>query len=201
GIDTRRLTRILRDKGALSGCIMTGADADAATAVDHARRFPGLSGMDLARIVSTRAPYQWSLGRDWPEARRMRPKNTRLYDVVAYDFGIKRSILRNLVEHDCRVTVVPAQTPVEEVLALQPDGVLLSNGPGDPEPCTYAVDAIRGLLDRHVPLLGICLGHQLLGLASGARTMKLKFGHHGANHPVLDIETGQVTITSQNHGF
>jgi carbamoyl-phosphate synthase small subunit len=199
-IDTRKLTRALRDKGAMSGCIMTGA-VDVRTAVDHARRFPGLAGMDLAKIVSAKDAYQWNLGATWPGPAPVRPKRSGVVDVVAYDFGIKRSILRLLVDHDCRVTVVPAETPAEKVLALRPDGVFLSNGPGDPEPCTYAIEAIRRILAEGVPVFGICLGHQLLGLASGAKTIKMKFGHHGANHPVQDLATGQVLITSQNHGF
>ena len=199
-IDTRKLTRVLRDKGTMSGCIMTG-DVDPATAVDHARRFPGLAGMDLARMVSAKDAYQWNLGATWPGPAPVRPKRSGVFDVVAYDFGIKRSILRLLVEHNCRVTVVPAETPAEKVLALRPDGVFLSNGPGDPEPCTYAIEAIRIILAAGIPVFGICLGHQLLGLASGAKTVKMKFGHHGANHPVQDLATGQVLITSQNHGF
>ncbi len=199
-IDTRKLTRILRDKGAMSGCIMTG-EVDPRTAVDHARRFPGLAGMDLAKIVSAKDSYQWNLGAAWPGPAPVRPKRSGAFEVVAYDFGIKRSILRLLVDNGCRVTVVPAQTPAEEVLARRPDGVFLSNGPGDPEPCTYAIEAIRQILATGTPVFGICLGHQLLGLASGAKTVKMKFGHHGANHPVLDLETGRVMITSQNHGF
>ena len=199
-IDTRKLTRILRDKGAMSGCIMTG-EVDSRTAVDHARRFPGLAGMDLAKIVSTKDNYQWNLGAAWPGPGPIRPKRSSAFEVVAYDFGIKRNILRLLVDSGCRVTVVPAQTPAEEVLARHPDGVFLSNGPGDPEPCTYAIDAIRQILATGTPVFGICLGHQLLALASGAKTVKMKFGHHGANHPVQDLETGRVMITSQNHGF
>jgi carbamoyl-phosphate synthase small subunit len=199
-IDTRRLTRTLRDKGAMSGCIMTG-QVDVKTAVDHSRRFPGLAGMDLARVVTTKEPYQWNLGSNWPAADTMPSKKVAPFQVVAYDYGIKRNILRLLVEHDCRVIVVPAQTGADEVLAMEPDGVFLSNGPGDPEPCTYAIEAIRRILTTGIPVFGICLGHQLLGLASGARTVKMKFGHHGANHPVLDIATGKVLITSQNHGF
>ncbi len=199
-IDTRRLTRRLRDRGAMSGCILTG-QADVRTAVDHARRFPGLAGMDLARVVTTKEPYQWSLGRNWPASESMPGKRVAPFHVVAYDFGIKRNILRLLVEHGCRVIVVPAQTGAEEVLAMGPDGVFLSNGPGDPEPCAYAIEATRRLLAAGIPVFGICLGHQILGLASGARTVKMKFGHHGANHPVLDIDTGKVLITSQNHGF
>ena len=199
-IDTRKLTRILRDKGAMSGCIMTG-EIDSRTAVDHARRFPGLAGMDLAKIVSTKDNYQWNLGAAWPGPGPIRPKRSGAFEVVAYDFGIKRNILRLLVDNGCRVTVVPAQTPAEEVLARRPDGIFLSNGPGDPEPCTYAIEAIRQILATGTPVFGICLGHQLLALASGAKTVKMKFGHHGANHPVLDLETGRVMITSQNHGF
>jgi len=199
-IDTRKLTRILRDKGALSGCIMTGA-VDAKTAIDHARRFPGLAGMDLAKIVSAKDAYQWSLGAAWPGPAPIRPKRSGVFDVVAFDFGIKRNILRLLVDNDCRVTVVPAETPAGKVLALKPDGVFLSNGPGDPEPCTYAIEAIREIIAAGIPVFGICLGHQLLGLASGAKTVKMKFGHHGANHPVQDLATGKVLITSQNHGF
>jgi carbamoyl-phosphate synthase small subunit len=200
-IDTRKLTRILRDKGAQSGCIMTGADADPRVAVDHARRFPGLAGMDLARIVSCKESYQWSLGTNWPVAAPVRTRRTGVLEVVAYDFGVKRNILRLLVDQGCRVTVVPAQTPAATVLAMDPDGVFLSNGPGDPEPCDYAITAIREILAAGVPVFGICLGHQLLGLASGARTVKMKFGHHGANHPVQDLATSRVMITSQNHGF
>jgi len=199
-IDTRKLTRILRDKGALSGCIMTGT-VDATTAVAHAKRFPGLAGMDLAKIVTTPNSYQWSLGPNWPPVDTIAGKRVSTFNVVAYDFGIKRNILRLLVGHNCRVTVVPAQTSAAEVLALSPDGVFLSNGPGDPEPCEYAIDAIRSILGTDIPVFGICLGHQLLALASGAKTVKMKFGHHGANHPVQDLETGRVAITSQNHGF
>ncbi|MCC5793310.1 MAG: glutamine-hydrolyzing carbamoyl-phosphate synthase small subunit [Chromatiales bacterium] len=201
GIDTRRLTRKLRERGAMSGCIMTGADVDPATAVEHARRFPGLAGMDLARIVSTRSAYQWSLGPGWPDEDERQPRRGASWSVVAYDFGIKRNILRLLVASDCQVTVVPAQTPAAEVLAMSPDGVFLSNGPGDPEPCDYAIEAAREIMSAGVPVFGICLGHQLLALASGARTEKMKFGHHGANHPVKDLDSGRVYITSQNHGF
>ncbi|MBM4197306.1 MAG: glutamine-hydrolyzing carbamoyl-phosphate synthase small subunit [Gammaproteobacteria bacterium] len=199
-LDTRRLTRILRDKGAQSGCIMTG-EADVRTAIEHARKFPGLAGMDLARVVTVREQYQWNMGVRWPAPAALPPNRPSPLLVVAYDFGIKRNILRLLVEHGCRVVVVPAQTSATDVLAMGPDGVFLSNGPGDPEPCTYAIEAIRQILASGTPVFGICLGHQLLSLASGARTMKMKFGHHGANHPVLDIATGQVLITSQNHGF
>ena len=201
-IDTRKLTRILREKGAQAGCIASG---DAALrpdlAIEAARRFPGLKGMDLARVVCTDRSYQWNEGTNWSlEQGPGRRAGQRLH-VVAYDFGIKRNILRLLADHGCRMTVVPAQTPAEEVMALAPDGVFLSNGPGDPEPCTYAIDATREFLANGTPLFGICLGHQILGLALGAKTVKMKFGHHGANHPVLEIETGRVLITSQNHGF
>jgi carbamoyl-phosphate synthase small subunit len=205
GIDTRRLTRILREKGAQNGCIQAGDGLDEDAALRGARAFPGLKGMDLAREVSTHSPYEWAQG-VWtleggiPAARH--PVDERLpHHVVAYDYGIKRNILRMLVERGCRVTVVPAQLPASEVLALEPDGVFLSNGPGDPEPCDYAIAAIRELLDTETPMFGICLGHQLLGLACGARTLKMKFGHHGANHPVVDLASGRVMISSQNHGF
>jgi len=199
-IDTRRLTRLLREKGAMSGCIMTGEVA-VDTAVEHARRFPGLEGMDLARVVTTRETYQWNLGSNWPTSAAMPRKGPAPFSVVAYDFGIKRTILRLLVDAGCRVTVVPAQTRAEDVLAMEPDGVFLSNGPGDPGPCSYAIEAVGKLLASGVPVFGICLGHQFLALASGARTGKMKFGHHGANHPVLDMDSGRVLITSQNHGF
>ncbi len=200
GLDTRKLTRILREKGALAGCIMAGGEADPATAVQLARRFPGLKGMDLARIVSVREPYQWNDGSIGREPGRVLRPGSRLH-VVAYDFGIKRNILRLLADHGCRVTVVPAETPAAEVLALAPEGIFLSNGPGDPEPCVYAIEAIRRFLETDIPVFGICLGHQLLALASGGRTVKMKFGHHGANHPVQDLAAGRVWITSQNHGF
>jgi carbamoyl-phosphate synthase small subunit len=201
GIDTRRLTRLLREKGAQAGCIMTGEKIDAAAAVRAAKKFPGLKGMDLAKVVSVKARYQWNDGTLWlPDNRPLIRAHQRMH-VVAYDFGIKRNILRLLADRGCRMTVVPAQTSAAEVLALDPDGVFLSNGPGDPEPCTYAIDAIRELLETNIPMFGICLGHQLLGLATGASTVKMKFGHHGANHPVQDLETGRVYITSQNHGF
>ena len=201
GLDTRRLTRLLREKGALNGCLMAGDSPDAERALRLAREFPGLKGMDLARVVSATAPYEWSEG-GWQLAgdRFSAVRDTR-YHVVAYDYGIKRNILRMLADRGCRLTVVPAQMPAREVLALNPDGVFLSNGPGDPEPCDYAIAAIRELLEVGVPIFGICLGHQLLGLASGARTVKMKFGHHGGNHPVLDLESGRVMISSQNHGF
>ncbi len=202
-IDTRRLTRILREQGAQNGCIIAGDNPDEAVALEQARAFPGLKGMDLAREVSTRDAYEWrqgcwSLAGGMPDAR---PESELPYHVVAYDFGVKRNILRMLADRGCRVTVVPAQTAASEVLAHRPDGIFLSNGPGDPEPCDYAIDAIGELLGSGIPLFGICLGHQLLSLASGARTVKMKFGHHGANHPVQDLETHQVLITSQNHGF
>jgi carbamoyl-phosphate synthase small subunit len=201
-IDTRRLTRILREKGAQAGCIAAGdAAARPDLACEAARRFPGLKGMDLAKVVSTRRPYQWNEGTNWALEQGPRRRPGQRLHVAAYDFGIKRNILRLLADHGCRMTVVPAQTPAEQVLALNPDGVFLSNGPGDPEPCDYAITAIQKFLDVGVPILGICLGHQLLGLATGARTVKMKFGHHGANHPVLDLDSGRVLITSQNHGF
>ncbi len=199
-IDTRKLTRVLRDKGAQSGCIMTGDHIDEADAVRAAKKFPGLKGMDLAKTVSTKKPYQWNDGPIWKTAAKPPRPQTRLH-VVVYDFGIKRNILRILAESGCRMTVVPAQTPAEQVVAMNPDGVFLSNGPGDPEPCDYAIAAIAALLETDLPIFGICLGHQLLALASGARTVKMKTGHHGANHPVLEIESGRVMISSQNHGF
>ncbi len=199
-IDTRRLTRIIREKGAQSGCIMTG-DADTDVAIKHARKFPGISGMDLAKFVTTDQPYQWCHGVTFGCRPRILSRRIAPYHVVAYDFGIKRNILRLLSDLDCRMTVVPAKTSAEEALALSPDGIFLSNGPGDPEPCDYAIDAIREYLQTGIPIFGICLGHQLLALAAGAKTTKMKFGHHGANHPVQDLETGQVMITSQNHGF
>ncbi|MBI3524705.1 MAG: glutamine-hydrolyzing carbamoyl-phosphate synthase small subunit [Betaproteobacteria bacterium] len=207
-IDTRKLTRILREKGAQGGCLVSGADSaaalDEAAATAKARAFPGLGGMDLAKVVSTDKAYPWSegvwqLGKGYvtPDAAAQPPK----FHVIAYDFGVKRNILRMLASRACRLTVVPAQTSAAEVLALNPDGIFLSNGPGDPEPCAYAIAAIREFLARGIPTFGICLGHQLLALASGAKTIKMKFGHHGANHPVKDLATGQVLITSQNHGF
>lgn len=198
GIDTRKLTRILREQGAQAGCIMA-VTVDERCALEEARAFPGLAGMDLARVVSVPAAYAWTGGAWTLGGYRDAP--APVLHVVAYDYGVKHNILRMLAARGCRVTVVPAQTSAADVLALQPDGVFLSNGPGDPEPCDYAIDAIRELLSRRVPTFGICLGHQLLALASGARTMKMKFGHHGANHPVKDLQTGQVLITSQNHGF
>jgi carbamoyl-phosphate synthase small subunit len=198
GIDTRRLTRILRERGAQAGCIAAG-DADPEAAVAAAREFPGLAGMDLARVVTTPEPYEWREG-VWKHPQdETPPRPATAFHVVAYDYGIKHTILRLLVEQGCRVTVVPATTSAAR--ALTPDGIFLSNGPGDPEPCDYAIEAIREFLARGIPLFGICLGHQLLGLASGARTVKMKFGHHGANHPVVDLDSGRVLITSQNHGF
>ncbi|MGH8442962.1 MAG: glutamine-hydrolyzing carbamoyl-phosphate synthase small subunit [Nevskiaceae bacterium] len=200
GIDTRRLTRILRDRGAQGGCIAAGA-VDPAEALRRAREFPGLKGMDLARVVSCTQAYEWDRG-SWELAtNKEKPCAGGRFHVVAYDFGVKRNILRMLADRDCRVSVVPAQTPAADVLALKPDGVFLSNGPGDPEPCSYAIDAAREFMARQLPLYGICLGHQILGLAVGAKTLKMKFGHHGANHPVQDLESGRVLITSQNHGF
>jgi len=201
-IDTRKLTRILREKGAQAGCIASGEAAQRPDlAIEAARRFPGLKGMDLAQVVSTPRSYQWNEGTNWALEHSNRRRAGQRLHVVAYDFGIKRNILRLLADHGCRMTVVPAQTPAHEVLALRPDGVFLSNGPGDPEPCTYAIEAIQRFLELELPLFGICLGHQLLGLAAGARTVKMKFGHHGANHPVIDLDSGRVFISSQNHGF
>lgn len=199
-IDTRRLTRILRDKGAQGGCIISGPDANENHALRAARAFPGMQGMDLVSKVSTRERYEWQQGKWNLERGRWNEPEIR-YHVVAYDFGVKRQILRILSDRGCRVTVVPATTPASEVIAMMPDGIFLSNGPGDPEPCTYAIAAISELLDTGLPLFGICLGHQLLALAAGGRTVKMKFGHHGANHPVQDLVTGKVFITSQNHGF
>ena len=202
-IDTRRLTRILREKGAQRGCIMAGDQIDQARALDAARSFPGLKGMDLAKEVTVSSRYFWTEG-SWqlnPATPRANTADTAEFNVVAYDFGVKTNILRMLVDRGCRVTVVPATTPASDVLALNPDGVFLSNGPGDPEPCDYAIASIQQVLERKVPVFGICLGHQLLGLASGARTVKMKFGHHGANHPVQDLDNKHVMISSQNHGF
>ncbi|MFM7783317.1 MAG: glutamine-hydrolyzing carbamoyl-phosphate synthase small subunit [Gammaproteobacteria bacterium] len=200
GIDTRRLTRVLREKGAQNGCIMAG-HCDPERALEEARAFPGLKGMDLAQVVSVDAPYTWAEG-SWRLGKGfVSPSAAPAFRVVAYDYGVKRNILRMLVDRGCALTVVPARTPAAEVLAMQPDGVFLSNGPGDPEPCDYAIAAIRQIVETGLPVFGICLGHQLLGLASGARTVKMKFGHHGANHPVQDLARGTVMITSQNHGF
>jgi carbamoyl-phosphate synthase small subunit len=200
GIDTRRLTRLLREKGAQAGCIMTGERMDEAAAVRAARAFPGLKGMDLAKVVSTRQAYQWNDGSIGRESAATLRAPQRLH-VIAYDFGIKRNILRLLADQGCRLTVVPATTSAAEVMSMNPDGVFLSNGPGDPEPCDYAIQAIAELLTTDIPVFGICLGHQLLALASGAKTVKMKFGHHGANHPVQELASGRVIITSQNHGF
>jgi carbamoyl-phosphate synthase small subunit len=198
-IDTRKLTRILREKGAQNGCLMAGM-VDEQEALAQARAFPGLAGMDLAKVVTCDKPYPWSEGQ-WTLADGFTPVDGGRFHVVAYDFGVKRNILRMLASLGCRITVVPAQTSAAEVMKLDPDGVFLSNGPGDPEPCDYAIRAIRELLETRIPLFGICLGHQLLGLAAGARTIKMKFGHHGANHPVQDLDTRRVMISSQNHGF
>jgi len=203
GIDTRRLTRLLREQGAQNGCILAlekSGKLSMKTALKMARAFPGLKGMDLAKVVSTKKSYSWDEGL-WELGTGFEQKTDSRFHVVAYDFGIKRNILRMLAARGCRLTVIPAQTAAEDVLKMKPDGVFLSNGPGDPEPCSYAIEAIKKIVDTGLPVFGICLGHQLLGLASGARTSKMKFGHHGANHPVLDIDTGRVMITSQNHGF
>ena len=203
GLDTRKLTRVLREKGAQAGCIVTAAAGEtlnAEAAVAQARAFPGLAGMDLAKVVSATARYEWKQA-EWALEGGYTDRADGRFHVVAYDFGVKYNILRMLVERGCRLTVVPAQTSASEVLALNPDGVFLSNGPGDPEPCDYAIDAIRDIVAARMPTFGICLGHQLLALASGAKTMKMSTGHHGANHPVKDLDTGKVLITSQNHGF
>ena len=199
-IDTRRLTRILREKGAQSGCIMAGNDIDEAAALAAAKGFAGLKGMDLAKEVTVKEAYNWT-GSTWDLVEGNREKTDGQFNVVAYDYGVKRNILRMLVERGCKLTVVPAQTPAKDVLAMNPDGVFLSNGPGDPEPCDYAIAAIKEILQTDTPVFGICLGHQLLALASGAKTEKMKFGHHGANHPVQDLDSKVVMITSQNHGF
>ncbi|MVV48471.1 carbamoyl-phosphate synthase small subunit [Pseudomonas sp. PB120] len=203
GIDTRRLTRILREKGAQNGCIMAGDNISEEAAIAAAQGFPGLKGMDLAKVVSTKEQYEWrSTVWDLKTDSHATIEASELpYHVVAYDYGVKLNILRMLVERGCRVTVVPAQTPAADVLAMKPDGVFLSNGPGDPEPCDYAIQAIKDVLETEVPVFGICLGHQLLALASGAKTLKMGHGHHGANHPVQDLDSGVVMITSQNHGF
>ncbi len=201
-IDTRRLTRILREKGAQNGCIMAGENPSEEEALAAARGFAGLKGMDLAKEVTADKPYQWREGAwVWDKGHPTYSDDELRFHVVAYDYGVKRNILRMLTDRGCRLTVVPAQTPAAEVLAMKPDGILLSNGPGDPEPCDYAIAAIEELLATGIPIFGICLGHQLLGLASGAQTVKMKFGHHGANHPVQDLADGRVLITSQNHGF
>jgi len=203
-IDTRKLTRLLREKGAQAACLVAGDSIgetlNAEEAVRQAQAFPGLAGMDLAKVVTTAAPYEWMEG-EWALGAGFAAQATTKFHVVAYDFGVKRNILRMLASRGCRLTVVPAKTPAAEVLAMNPDGVFLSNGPGDPEPCDYAIAAIREFLERRVPTFGICLGHQLMALAAGAKTQKMKFGHHGANHPVKDLTTGKVLITSQNHGF
>jgi len=199
-LDTRKLTRILREKGAQTGCVM-GGEVDMDLAASKIKSFPGLAGMDLAKVVSTKKAYEWNEG-GWELGKGFRRIENPRFHVVAFDYGIKRNILRMLADRNTRVTVVPAQTPAKDVLRLKPDGVFLANGPGDPEPCAYAIEAIGEILDAtRLPVFGICLGHQLMGLASGAKTMKMKFGHHGANHPVKDLDTGQVVITSQNHGF
>ena len=199
GIDTRRLTRLLRDKGAQSGCILAGSD-DEAKAIELARSFPGLAGMDLAKVVSTAKPYEWTQT-EWRLGTGFGAQRTPKYRVVAFDYGVKYNILRMLAERGCQVTVLPAQSTAADALALNPDGVFLSNGPGDPEPCDYAIAATKTFIERGIPTFGICLGHQIMGLAVGAKTMKMKTGHHGANHPVKDLHDGRVVITSQNHGF
>lgn len=199
-IDTRKLTRILRDKGAQNGCIIAGDNANVEQALEAAKAFPGLKGMDLAKVVTCKESFQWDEG-SWQLGQGFAKLEQEKFHVVAYDYGVKRNILRMLVDRGCKLTVVPAQTSAEEVLALNPDGVFLSNGPGDPEPCDYAITAIQRLLETDIPIFGICLGHQLLALASGAKTVKMKFGHHGGNHPVQDLETKKVMITAQNHGF
>ncbi len=199
-IDTRRLTRILRDKGAQSGCIVAGDELDEAAAIEKAKAFAGLAGMDLAKEVTSKKISQWVEG-TWVLGQGHQNAQANDFHVVAYDFGVKVNILRMLADRGCKLTVVPAQTPAADVLALNPDGVFLSNGPGDPEPCSYAIEAIKTLLETDIPIFGICLGHQLLALASGAKTVKMKFGHHGANHPVQDLASKVVMITSQNHGF
>jgi len=204
-IDTRKLTRLIREQGAQSACIMTGdrvnGDQAVQTAIEHARKFPGIAGMDLAKFVTTKQSYQWCHGTSFGRKPRIMSRRVAPYHVVAYDFGVKRNILRLLSDLDCRLTVVPAKTSAQDAMALLPDGIFLSNGPGDPEPCDYAIAAIQSFLESGIPVFGICLGHQLLALAAGAKTKKMKFGHHGANHPVQNIETGQVMISSQNHGF
>jgi len=204
GIDTRRLTRVLREKGAQAGCLVAasqpGEIIDEQAAIKAAQGFPGLAGMDLAKVVSTAKPYEWR-ETTWKLGEGYGLQSESRFRVVAFDFGVKRNILRLLADRGCEITVLPAQSSAAEALALNPDGIFLSNGPGDPEPCDYAIAAARELIERGIPTFGICLGHQIMGLASGARTMKMKFGHHGANHPVKDLETGHVLITSQNHGF
>ena len=199
-IDTRALTRLLRDKGAQNGCVLAGTEPSEERALAAARSFPGLAGMDLAKVVTTPAPYRFDAG-SYDLDRKAFASEVGKHHVVAYDFGVKKNILRMLVDRGCAVTVVPAQTPIADALALKPDGVFLSNGPGDPEPCDYAIAAAREAIARRIPLFGICLGHQIVGLAVGAKTLKMKFGHHGANHPVKDHDDGRVLVTSQNHGF
>jgi carbamoyl-phosphate synthase small subunit len=199
GIDTRRLTRILRDKGAQNGCILAGSD-DETRAIELARSFPGLAGMDLAKVVSTTKPYEWTQT-EWQLGSGFGAQRAPRYRVVAFDYGVKHNILRMLAERGCHVTVLPAQANAAEALALNPDGIFLSNGPGDPEPCDYAISATKEFIERGIPTFGICLGHQIMGLAVGAQTLKMKTGHHGANHPVKDLADGRVVITSQNHGF
>lgn len=199
-IDTRKLTRTIREKGVQAGCILTGEAADEALAVSEAQGFPGLKGMDLAKVVTTTSSYQWS-DATWQLGESVTHAPAPRFHVVALDFGVKRNILRILVDLGCRVTVIPAQSTYADVVALRPDGVFLSNGPGDPEPCDYAIDLARKVMDAGTPLFGICLGHQILALASGARTEKMSHGHHGANHPVQDLSNGTVMVTSQNHGF
>jgi carbamoyl-phosphate synthase small subunit len=203
GIDTRKLTRVLREKGAQAGCIVTAADGaalNAEAAIAQARAFPGLNGMDLAKVVSAERSYEWTES-EWVLGNGYRQQADGRFHVVAYDYGVKRNILRMLASRGCRLTVVPAQTPASVALSLNPDGIFLSNGPGDPGACDYAIAAVREFLERGIPTFGICLGHQIMALAAGAKTVKMKFGHHGANHPVKDVESGQVLITSQNHGF
>ena len=200
GIDTRRLTRILREKGAQNGAIIAGAHLKESTALDHARSFPGLTGMDLAKIVSTKDTYEWTQT-EWSLGTGYGTQTAPRFHVVAFDFGVKYNILRMLAQRGCKVTVLPAQSTAADALALKPDGVFLSNGPGDPQPCDYAIKAARELIEQGIPTFGICLGHQIMALASGAKTLKMKFGHHGANHPVQDLDTKKVMITSQNHGF
>ena len=198
GIDTRALTRVLREKGAQGGCILIGDDVEQAKTL--AKGFGGMAGQDLAKVVTCKTAYEWT-ETEWQLGKGFGAQTNPKFKVVAYDFGVKRNILRMLAERGCDITVVPAQTPASEVLAMNPDGVFLSNGPGDPEPCDYAINATREFLDKNLPVFGICLGHQILALAAGAKTLKMKFGHHGANHPVKDLDTGRVSITSQNHGF
>jgi carbamoyl-phosphate synthase small subunit len=203
GIDTRKLTRLLREKGAQSGAIVTGTQGNepsVAQALDLARSFPGLAGMDLAKVVSTKTAYEW-LETEWKLGEGYGKQDATKFHVVAFDYGVKRNILRMLAERGCKITVLPAQSSAADALALNPDGVFLANGPGDPEPCDYAIAATKELIERGIPTFGICLGHQIMALASGAKTLKMKFGHHGANHPVQDLDSKQVLITSQNHGF